>query len=193
MIIRIEGKIIEKNPAFAVIDCNGVGYQLFITLNTFSEMPDEGNCILHTSHIIREDANLLYGFFTKAEKQMFQFLISVSGVGASSANMILSAMTPDEVQIAIIEGDVGSLKGVKGIGTKTAERLIVDLRNKLTKEDLPAISTTEGNRLKEEALSALLMLGFNKSVAEKGLHRAMKDNNDHESVELLIKAVLKGI
>ncbi len=193
MIIRIEGKLIEKNPAYAVIDCNGVGYQLFITLNTYSEMPNEGNCVLHASHIVREDANLLYGFHSKAEKQMFEFLISVSGVGAASANMILSAMNPEEVQVAIIEGDVGSLKGVKGIGMKTAERIIVDLRNKLSKEELPSISTSEGNRFKDEALSALLMLGFSKSVAEKGLHKAMKENKDHESVEQLIKAVLKGI
>ncbi len=192
MIIRIEGKLIEKNPAYAVIDCHGVGYQLFITLHTFTQMPDEGNCVLHTSHVVREDANLLYGFHSKAEKAMFQFLISVSGVGPSAANMILSTMNPEEVQVAIIEGDVGSLKAVKGIGMKTAERIIVDLRNKLSQEDLPAISSTQDNRLKEEALSALVMLGFNKSIAEKGLSKALKDNKDHESVEQLIKAVLKG-
>jgi len=193
MIVRIEGKLIEKNPAYAVIDCQGVGYQLFITLNTFSQMPDEGNCVLHTSHIVREDANLLYGFHSRTEKNMFQFLISVSGVGASSANLILSAMTPDEVQAAIVEGDVISLKGVKGIGTKTAERIIVDLRNKLSKEELPIISSSQDNRLKEEALSALVMLGFNKSSAEKGLAKAMKEHKDHDSVEQLIKVVLKGI
>ena len=193
MIIRIEGNLIEKNPAYAVVDCHGVGYQLFITLNTFSQLPDTGKCLLHTSHIVREDAELLYGFYSKAEKEMFEFLISVSGVGATSANMILSAMTPEEVQVAIVEGDVGSLKSVKGIGLKTAERIIVDLRNKLSKEELPAISTSQGNRLKEEALSALLMLGFTKSVAEKGLNKAMKENADHDSVEQLIKSVLKGI
>ena len=192
MIIRIEGKLIEKNPAYAVIDCQGVGYQLFITLLTFTQMPDEGNCVLHTSHIVREDANLLYGFHSKAEKKMFLYLISVSGVGPSSANMILSTMNPEEVQIAIIEGDVGSLKAVKGIGMKTAERIIVDLRNKLSQEELPGISSTQDNRFKEEALSALVMLGFNKSLAEKGLSKAIKDNKDHESVEQLIKAVLKG-
>ena len=193
MIIRIEGNLIEKTPTYAVIDCNGVGYQLFISLHTFSQLPDKGNCVLHTSHIVREDADLLYGFYTNAEKNMFQFLISVSGVGASSANLILSAMDPNEVQVAIIDGDVVSLKAVKGIGTKTAERIIVDLRNKLSKEELPAISSTQDNRMKEEALSALVMLGFNKNVAERGLAKAMKLNRDHESVEQLIKVVLKGI
>jgi Holliday junction DNA helicase RuvA len=192
MIVRIEGNIIEKNPAFAVVDCQGVGYQLFITLHTFSQLPESGKCALHTAHIIREDAHLLYGFYSRAERDMFNMLISVSGVGASSANLILSYMTPTEAQLAIIEGDVTALKSVKGIGLKTAERIIVDLRGKLTKEELPAISSVEGNRLKDEALSALVMLGFNKSAAEKGLAKAMKENKDQESVEQLIKAVLKG-
>ena len=193
MIIRIEGNLIEKNPAYAVIDCNGVGYQLFITLNTYSHLPEQGKCVLHTSHIVREDADLLYGFYSKAEKEMFEHLISVSGVGATSANMILSTLSPEEVQVAIIEGDVGSLKSVKGIGLKTAERIIVDLRNKMSKEELPSISGALGNRMQEEALSALLMLGFSKSVAEKGLKKALKDNDEFDSVEGLIKAVLKGI
>ena len=161
MIVRIEGNIIEKNPAYVVIDCNGLGYQVFITLHTFSELPEKGRCMLHVSHIVREDAEILYGFYSKAEKEMFTMLISVSGVGASSANLILSAMNPEEVQVAIIEGDVVALKGVKGIGMKTAERIIVDLRSKLSKDELPTISSVEGNRMKDEALSALLMLGLN--------------------------------
>jgi Holliday junction DNA helicase RuvA len=193
MIARIEGNVIEKKPTYVIIDCNGVGYQLFITLNTYTSVPDSGSAVLHTTQIVREDAQLLYGFSSRSEKEMFNSLISVSGVGASSANMILSAMTPVEVQEAIVEGDVGSLKGVKGIGLKTAERIIVDLRNKLSKEELPEISGLQGNRLKDEALSALVMLGYNKAAAEKGLTKALKDNKDHESVEELIKAVLKGI
>ena len=193
MIVRIEGNILEKNPAFTVIDCQGVGYQVFITLHTFSQMPDSGKCALHTTQIIREDDHLLYGFFSRAEREMFNLLISVSGVGASSANLILSSMTPTEAQSAIIEGDVSALKSVKGIGLKTAERIIVDLRGKLTKEELPLISSSESNRIKDEALSALVMLGFNKAAAEKGLVKAMKENKDQESVEQLIKAVLKGI
>ena len=193
MIARIEGKIIEKNPAFVIIDCNGVGYQLNVSLHTYSGMPDTGNCVLHVQQIIREDAHLLYGFHDKAEKAIFNLLISVSGVGASSANMILSAMNPDEVQEAIVHGDVGSLKGVKGIGNKTAERIIVDLRDKLTKDGLPEFSVGSGNSLRNEALSALVMLGYNKGLAEKSLSKVMKDNSDLSSAEQLVKAVLKGI
>jgi len=193
MIARIEGKIIEKNPAFVIIDCNGVGYQIKISLHTYTQVPDSGTCVLHIQQIVREDAHLLYGFFQRTEKEMFNMLISVSGVGASSANMILSAMNPDEIQEAIIHGDVGSLKAVKGIGNKTAERIIVDLRDKLSKEGLSHISSGMGNSLRDEALSALLMLGYNKSLAEKSLTKVMKETNDQASVEQLIKAVLKGI
>lgn len=193
MIARIKGELLEKTPTNAIVDCNGVGYQIQITLNTFSQMPENGDCMLFTTQIIRDDAHLLYGFYSKAEREMFNLLISVSGVGASSANMILSAMTADEAQVAIVEGDVGSLKAVKGIGLKTAERIIVDLRGKLSKEELPTISSVQGNRLKDEALSALVMLGFNKALAEKGLAKALKENKDQDSVEQLIKAVLKGI
>jgi len=192
MIARIEGKIIEKNPAYTIIDCNGIGYKVHVSLHTYSQLPDSGMCVLHIQQIIREDAHLLYGFFQKSEKEMFNMLISVSGVGASSANLILSAMDPGEIQEAIVNGDVGSLKGVKGIGNKTAERIIVDLRDKLSKEDLPSISSGLGNSLRDEALSALLMLGYNKALAEKSLSKVMKDNNDQASVELLVKAVLKG-
>ncbi|HAW51931.1 MAG TPA: Holliday junction branch migration protein RuvA [Flavobacteriales bacterium] len=192
MIARIEGKIIEKNPAYTIIDCNGVGYKVNVSLHTYSQLPDSGTCVLHTQQIIREDAHLLYGFFQKSEKEMFNLLISVSGVGASSANLILSAMDPGEIQEAIVNGDVGSLKGVKGIGNKTAERIIVDLRDKLSKEEITSISPGLGNSLKDEALSALLMLGYNKALAEKSLSKVMKDNNDQVSVELLVKAVLKG-
>ena len=120
-------------------------------------------------------------------------LISVSGVGASSANMILSAMNPEEIQESITDGDVGSLKAVKGIGNKTAERIIVDLRDKLSKGGLSHISSGLGNSLRDEALSALLMLGYNKAAAEKSLSKVMKENKDQASVEHLIKAVLKGI
>ena len=119
MIARIEGRIVEKNPAYVVVDCHGVGYQLNITLNTYSRLPDAGNFIFHTTHIVREDAELLYGFHSRSERDMFNMLISVSGVGPASAGMILSAMTPEEVQRAIVEGDITSLKSAKGIGAKT--------------------------------------------------------------------------
>ncbi|MEQ8324759.1 MAG: Holliday junction branch migration protein RuvA [Vicingaceae bacterium] len=193
MIARIEGKLVEKNPAYVIIDCHGVGYQLNISLHTYSALPNTGNAILHVQQIIRDDAHLLYGFHSKAEKDIFNLLISVSGVGASSANLILSAMGPEEVQESIVHGDVGALKGVKGIGNKTAERIIVDLRDKLNKDAITDISPGTGNSLRNEALSALVMLGYNKAVAEKSLLRVMKDNSELSSAEQLVKAVLKGI
>lgn len=193
MIARIEGKIVEKTPTHMVIDCNGVGYELSITLNTYTQTPNTGTCALFAQQIVREDAILLYGFHTGLEKEMFNLLISVSGVGASLANLILSAMEPSGVQEAIIEADVGALKGIKGIGLKTAERIIVDLRGKLSRDDSPFISSSQGNTMRDEALSALVMLGFNKKTAETGLSKVMKENKDHDSVEQLVKAVLKGI
>ena len=192
MIARIEGNIIEKTPAYVIVDCNGVGYQLNVSLHTYSAIPDSGHCVLHTQHIVREDAHLLYGFADRSEKNMFNMLISVSGVGATSANMILSALSPEEVEEAIVHGDVGALKGVKGIGNKTAERIIVDLRDKLSREGLTDISSGSGNSLRNEALSALIMLGYNKAVAEKSLSKVMKDKSDLSSAEQLVKAVLKG-
>lgn len=193
MIARIEGKLIEKNPANVIIDCNGIGYQLNVSLNTYTQLPDSGICVLHVQQIVREDAHLLYGFMERSEKDMFNLLISVSGVGASSATMVLSAMDSGEISEAIVNGDVGVLKAVKGIGNKTAERIIVDLRDKLAKDGLPHISMGQGNSLRNEALSALIMLGYNKSVAEKSLTKVMKDKTDETSVEQLVKAVLKGI
>jgi len=193
MIARIEGVLIEKSPTQIIVDCGGVGYEIRITLNTYTELPENGRCVLHTQQIIREDANLLYGFHDKAEKDMFVLLITVSGVGAASANLILSSMTPPEVAAAIVDADVGLLRSVKGIGNKTAERIIVDLRDKLTKDGLPHFSLTQGNSIREEALSALVMLGFNKSVAEKSLTRVVKENKDINTVETLVKSVLKGV
>ena len=192
MIARIEGTLIEKNPTQIIVDCAGVGYEIKITLHTYSKLPNSGRCQLHTQQIIREDANLLYGFHDKEEKGMFVLLITVSGVGAASANLILSSMTPNEVATAIVDADVGLLRSVKGIGNKTAERIIVDLRDKLSKDGLPGISSSQGNSLREEALSALVMLGFNKAVAEKSLTKVMKDNKEIDSVEALVKSVLKG-
>lgn len=192
MIEYIQGRLVEKYPTHAVIDCAGVGYLLNITLNTFGQLGDSENCKLFAHQVIREDAHLLYGFSSREERTLFLHLISVSGVGASTARMILSAMTPAETQRAILEGDVNALKAIKGIGAKSAQRLIVDLRDKLGKSEiLGEIPLGASNTTKEEALSALLALGFDKKSAEKALLKAVAEAGDDYTLEGLIKNALK--
>lgn len=193
MIAQIKGKLIEKTPTYVVIDCNGVGYQLNISLNTFSKIGNDENCLLFTHFVVREDANLLYGFKEKSERELFRQLISVSGVGSSTAMMILSSLSPDETKLAIISGNVNVLKSVKGIGLKTAERIIIDLRDKVGKSDgTEIISSFSNNTIKEEALSALVMLGFSKLPADKALNKIMTENSNL-TVEELIKRTLKSL
>lgn len=193
MIAQIKGKLIEKTPTYVVIDCNGVGYQLNISLNTFSKIGNDENCLLFTHFVVREDANLLYGFKEKSERELFRQLISVSGVGSSTAMMILSSLSPDETKLAIISGNVNVLKSVKGIGLKTAERIIIDLRDKVGKSDgAEIISSFSNNTIKEEALSALVMLGFSKLPADKALNKIMTENSNL-TVEELIKRTLKSL
>ncbi len=193
MIAQIRGRLIEKNPTYAIIDCNGVGYQLNISLNTYSKMGDDENCKLYTQLIVREDAQLLYGFYDLSEKQLFQLLISVSGVGAATALTVLSAGDPQEIAEAIISGDVAWFKSVKGIGPKSAQRIIIDLKDKVgVAFDVDNISQSEGNTVKDEALSALVMLGFNKNQAEKTIGRILKTNSEY-GVEEVIKLALKGL
>jgi len=193
MIAQIRGRLIEKTPTYAIIDCNGVGYQLNISLNTFGKIGSEENCKLYTQMIVREDAQLLYGFFDQTEKKLFQLLISVSGVGASTALTVLSAGSPTEVSEAIISGDVSWFKSVKGIGPKSAQRIIIDLKDKVGATlESDNISGTGDNTVKEEALSALVMLGFNKNQAEKTIGRILKSNSDY-GVEEVIKQALKGL
>lgn len=193
MIAQIQGRLIEKNPTHAIIDCHGVGYQLNISLNTYSKIGEDENCKLYTQLIVREDAQLLYGFYDIAEKQLFQLLISVSGVGASTALTVLSAGDPVEVSQAIVSGDVAWFKSVKGIGPKSAQRIIIDLKDKVGAAfDTDNISQSGGNTVKDEALSALVMLGFNKNQAEKTIGRILTNNNDY-SVEEVIKQALKGL
>jgi Holliday junction DNA helicase RuvA len=193
MIAQIKGKLIEKTPTYVVIDCNGVGYQLHISLNTFSKIGNDENCLLFTHFVVREDAHLLYGFKEKSERELFRQLISVSGVGSSTAMMILSSLSPDETKIAIISGNVNVLKSVKGIGLKTAERIIIDLRDKVGKSDgTEIISSFSNNTIKEEALSALVMLGFSKLPADKALNKIMTENSNL-TVEELIKRTLKSL
>ena len=188
----LKGKLVEKNPAYAIIDCGGVGYFVNITLHTYTDLSDKENCKLFTHFIVREDANILYGFSDKFERDVFRSLINVSGVGASTARMILSALSSNEVIDAIARGDVNMLKSVKGIGLKSAQRIIVDLKGKLEIQgDEAGILSFAHNSLKEEALSGLVVLGFSKQMAEKGIDKAIKAQPDIERVEQLIKEVLK--
>lgn len=193
MITQLDGNIIEKTPTYAVIDCMGVGYQVHISLNTFSKIPTSGKCKLYTLLIIREDAHLLYGFADKHERQLFELLTSVSGVGASTARMILSSLNPSELEQVIASGNVGALKSIKGIGEKSAQRIIVDLKDKIAKEMVHADSVLPFlNPLRDEALAALLALGFQKQAAEKALDKTLKTASAN-TVEELIKLSLKNL
>jgi Holliday junction DNA helicase RuvA len=193
MITQLEGNIVEKTPTYLVIDCIGVGYQVHISLNTFSKIPSVGKCKLYTLLIIREDAHLLYGFADKHERQLFELLTSVSGVGASTARMILSSLNPSELEQVIASGNVAALKSIKGIGEKSAQRIIVDLKDKIAKEIVSTDTVLPFlNPLREEALAALLALGFQKQAAEKALDKSIKTSSV-SNVEELIKLSLKNL
>jgi holliday junction DNA helicase RuvA len=188
----IEGKISEITPASVVIDCRGIGYEISISVNTYSQIKDLENCRLLTHLAVREDAMVLFGFAKEQERVLFRHLISVSGVGAGTARLILSSLTPEEVTAAIASGNVPLLQRVKGIGGKTAQRIIIDLKDKLGKDPgLKEILGSPHNTKKEEALSALTMLGFNKTLAEKTIEKILKDDGTSLTVEQLIKSALK--
>ena len=193
MITHIKGKLIEKNPSFVIIDCNGVGYLLRISLQTFSKLSDDEQCMLFSHLAIKEDSQTLYGFFDKNERELFRQLISVSGVGPNTAQMILSSLTPQEIQQSILTENVIVLKGVKGIGGKTAQRIILDLKDKIAKIGITTNSSSNSyNTIREEALSALTMLGFSKSSMQKFVDDVLQDDCNIE-VEELVKQVLKKI
>jgi len=185
------GRLTEKNPTYVVIDNNGIGYLVNITLNTFTKIKDEESIKLFTHFYVREDAHILYGFAEENERELFRFLLSVSGVGASTARLILSSLTSEEVYEAITTGNASVLQSVKGVGGKTAQRIVIDLKDKLTKAgiELEKVDFTH-NTLKDEALSGLLILGFNKLAAEKALNRIIKQGSVNK-VEELIKEALK--
>ena len=189
MIAQIQGKLIEKNPTDLLIDCNGVGYEIKISLNTFSALPDSEFVRVHTKLIVREDAQLLYGFYSKEERDMFNLLISVSGIGPNTAMIMLSSLTPADVAHAIQSDDVATIQSVKGIGAKTAQRVIIDLKGKVLafESDAENIGGTN-NTNRFDALNALVSLGFDKKAAEKTLNRLDSGSN---SVEELIKEALK--
>ena len=187
MITQIRGRLVEKHPTEVVVDCNGVGYLLHISLNTFSNLPEEEAVILYTHLSIREDAHTLFGFITKTERAVFKLLISVSGVGPSIARTMLSSMTSEEIQ------NVPLIQSVKGIGAKTAQRVIVDLKDKILKTfEIDEVSTIQNNTNKDQALSALDVLGFNKKQSEKVVSMILKENPE-ASVENLIKLALKNL
>jgi Holliday junction DNA helicase RuvA len=186
----IEGEIIEKSPAQLVVKAGGIGYLLNISVNTYSKIGDTESGMFFLHHVVREDAELLFGFADREERQIFRLLISVSGVGANTGRLILSSMTPAEVKNAILSGNVVALQSIKGIGAKSAQRIIVDLRDKVGKaSETDELFQSQDNTVKDEALSALVALGFPRKTVEKSLSRVMK--GDDLSVEEVVKAALK--
>lgn len=187
----IKGKLVEKNPTSVIVEANGIGYQIHISLNTFAAIGENEQVKLYTHLAIREDAHVLYGFAEENERALFLLLITVSGVGANTARLILSSLTTTEAIDAIALGETHILEGVKGIGGKTAQRIVVDLKDKVGKGDLTSEKVSSSyNTLKDEALSGLLILGFNKNAADKALDKLLKIHQE-PSVEFLIKESLK--
>lgn len=192
MISFVEGRLIEKTPTYAVVDCHGIGYHIHISLNTYSKLVNAETARLYTHLVIREDAHLLYGFFDQQERTLFRHLITVQGVGAGSARMILSSLSLVELYQAIIQEQAGVLQSVKGIGAKTAQKIVLELRDKLSKEDLQGgLFVQTHNTIGKEALSALITLGFPKNQAEKAVARVIRDNGESGSLEDMIKNALK--
>ncbi|MBQ0788046.1 MAG: Holliday junction branch migration protein RuvA [Oceanihabitans sp.] len=193
MITHIQGKLVEKNPTDVVIDCNGVGYMLNISLHTYSQIPDQENLKLYTHLQVKEDSHTLFGFSSLAEREMFKLLISVSGIGASIARTMLSSLTPKQVREGIAVGDVALIQSIKGIGAKTAQRVILDLKDKVLKiYDIDEVSVSQNNTSKDEALSALEVLGFNKKQAERVVDKVIAIQPD-ANVEVIIKQALKNL
>jgi len=190
----ITGLLAEVSPTDAIVEAGGVGYDLLISLSTFSKIQGaQGKPVkLYTRHLVREDDETLYGFADRGERAVFTQLISVSGVGPGSARMILSAMTAEEVKEAVVIGDVNRFKAVKGIGLKTAQRIIVDLKDKIGKggEEFSPVASSAASAVRDEAMGALTMLGFSKAAVEKTLDKLLKEKPDY-TIEELIKKALK--
>lgn len=197
MITYIEGKIADKNPAHAVIEAGGIGYGLNISLNTFSKINELSSCKLFVEQVyVRDDNPKWYGFFELDERELFRKLISVSGVGGGSALLMLSSLSPLEIAGAINTANVATLKSIKGIGEKTAQRIVVDLKGKVGKHEggISQILSPTYNKSKDEALMALVMLGFNKQAAEKAIEKSIKQQGvASDNVEQLVKAALKNL
>lgn len=196
MIAYIDGKLVYKDPTYVIIETNGIGYQIKISLATYSLIKEIERCKLHTYLHIKEDAHTLFGFFEGTEKKIFMDLISINGVGPSTALMMLSSLNAAEIQQAIVSEDVRTIQSVKGIGAKTAQRIILELKDKMKKEtiglsDSKQFSLTPNNTIRSEALSALVTLGIARNVAEKNIDAILKREGDKISLEQLIKFALK--
>ena len=193
MITHVKGRLVEKAPTSVVIESNGIGYLINISLNTFSQIPDNENLKLYTHLQIKEDSHTLYGFYTIKEREIFRLLISVNGIGSNIARTMLSSISPDQIIDAISREKVSLIQYVKGIGSKTAQRVIIDLRDKILKVyDLDEGITSSNNTNKEEALSALEVLGINKRSSERLVGKIVLENPDI-SVESIIKETLKNL
>lgn len=196
MISYLKGKLVIKEPTHVIIDVNGVGYHVNISLSTFSSIKDQENTLIHTYLHIKEDGHTLFGFSHESEKKMFLNLLSISGVGPSTALMIQSSLSAEELKQAIASEDVKTIQGVKGVGAKTAQRIILELKDKIRKEGLfteaDKISSNSHNTLRSEALSALTTLGINKSAAEKSIDGILKNSGNTITLEELIKLTLKN-
>ena len=193
MITHLKGKLVEKNPTHVIIECAGVGYFVNISLNTFSHIKNEEGINLFTHLQVKEDSHTLFGFAEKSEREIFRLLLSVSGIGSSTARIMLSSLSPAQIRDAIANGDVATIQGIKGIGAKTAQRVILDLRDKILKVyDIDEVSINSNNTNKEEALSALEVLGFVRRQAEKAVDKVI--NQDPSlSAENIIKLALKNL
>ena len=193
MITQIKGKLVEKTPTQVVVDCNGIGYEINISLYTFSSLSSDENIKLFTHLQVREDAHILYGFFTVLERAVFRLLISVSGIGTSTARTMLSSLTPAEIQHAIGIEDVATIQGIKGIGLKTAQRVIIELKDKIkTLQGTEEIPILKSNTIKEETLSALEVLGYSRKASEKVVDKLILGDPD-STVEELIKYALNKL
>ncbi|PKQ44372.1 Holliday junction branch migration protein RuvA [Confluentibacter flavum] len=193
MITHIQGKLVEKTPTDVVIECNGVGYAINISLHTYSQIPDNENLKLYTHLQVKEDSHTLYGFSSLAERGIFRLLISVNGIGANIARTMLSSLTPIQIKEGIAKEDVVLIQSIKGIGTKTAQRVIIDLKDKILKiYDMDEVSVSKDNTNKNEALSALEVLGFVKKQAERVVDKILISQPD-ANVETIIKQALKNL
>ena len=196
MIAFLRGRLVQKDPTFVIIDVGGMGYHVNISLATYSDIKDQENILLYTHLTIREDAHILFGFSKEAEKKLFQQLISVNGVGPGTAIVMLSYMNSAELKTAIVQENATALQAIKGIGGKTAQRVIIELKDKLKKESWeeshPAVSIGAHNTLRKEALSALLTLGLPKAAAEKSVDAVLKKSGNTITLEDLVKQALKN-
>lgn len=194
MIAFLKGNFVRKTPALVHVDVNGVGYELHISLYTFSSISNQDHGLLHTYFHVREDAHVLYGFHEEAEKEIFIQLISVSGVGAATARMMLSSLKPSEISKAIVQGNTKLLESIKGIGRKSAERIVLELRDRVGKTTVEANNDPLiNNTLDQDALNALIALGINRSAGEQAIGRVRKSNPELHKIEDIIKQALKNI